>query len=243
MYKLRVGHASMQFSDTPRQKDHDYDAVLSRGYEWVTGTEALQQDAKSALREAAKKHGYRVWIPAGQDSWIAVSRKIIKGKWSTFYSGHIIPGKAGRNAAKGVVTVTFKHVELGWITVGASHYMTKGRVKDKRPLFRTYTALNRKLARAISKRLHKQAKGGRKSFYGGDQNMVDSYEDTFFGGPIVSCWDELNKYPNTGHGNIDVIARAKRDGKVRCVGAKAFTDKQVFLHTDHYLIEATYEVG
>lgn len=245
---FKVGHSSLQFSDTAAQKTSDIGEIFAQDYHWITGTEALEADARKALAAAAKKHGYALWVPAGQDSWVAISKAIIKpgSKPIEYYSGHIVPGKAKVNAAKGVVALGFVPAEppvAPLVTVVATHYMAKGRPNAKAPAYKANVSENRALAKGIGEYVVEVGKGEALVFYGGDQNILDNVDDTFFKQPLTSCWDELGKHPKThAAGNIDVIASYDRDGRVRCLGARRFTDKQKHLHTDHLLIQARYAV-
>jgi hypothetical protein len=72
--------------------------------------------------------------------------------------------------------------------------------------------------------------------------MDDRKTDTFFVAPMTSAWDELDKYENTGHGPIDVIASYDHDGRVKAKYIRALDDKEFSLHTDHFLIEAGFDV-
>lgn len=245
--RIRVGHASMQFSDTPEQMRQDVAAIFGRakakGLAWITGTEAGAgaDTLDKLLREAAKAHGYRYFRPRRTDAWIAVREDLITGGWRTHYK-HVIDGKARKWAAKGAVGVTFNTAELGTITVLAAHYLTKGRPNAKDPAYGVNLAANQALAHAIDDLARASAKGSALAFYGGDQNIDDRRDDTFLGGGFVSIGDELRKWPNTGHGPIDVIARWRRDGRVKPVAWDVYPDSELKLHTDHYLIEATYDV-
>lgn len=75
-----------------------------------------------------------------------------------------------------------------------------------------------------------------------DDRNNEPQGDTFFGQPLTSAWDELNRHESTGHGNIDVIASYNKDGRVKALDIVALDDKEFFLHTDHFLVEATFQV-
>lgn len=254
---LHLMHASMQFKDSTREKRCDAEKIFQRARRrrvaWITGTEAGPGAGKMRreLRKAAKANGYRLFIPrAATDCWIAVDKDFVAGDWkqgyrkvikkSTAYPEKVV-GK-GRWGHKGIVWVSFDTVDLGRISIGAAHYLTKAHhPKSSR------WPLNRRLARAIGKWAEEEGQGSNLVFYGGDQNMLDAREkqpqgDTFFGEPLTSAWDELGKYQNTGHGTIDVIASYDADGRVVAKYVRALDDDAFFLNTDHYLVEAGYEV-
>lgn len=240
----KVGHVSMQYSDSRAQWRHDARIIFSRGYEWITGTEAGESDNWAILREMAEKHGYV--IRRYKSNWIAVQKKVIKS--GTFKTGvkTVVNNDlvAGPGHDTAYLWVQFVHTTsgVGKISVTCSHYPTRGTPVSKNPAKRVNLKWTKKIALAVASKMAALGKGRALSFYGGDQNIVDKYADTFFGGPAISCWDETKNWPNTGHGNIDVIARYKRDFRVKCVRARAFSDRQLFLHTDHFLIEAVYRI-
>lgn len=255
--RLRLAHVSMQFSDSPKQMREDVDRIFDRarafGYAWITGTEAGPgaEPLTDLLREEGRASGYRFWKPARPtDCWIAVNRDLIDGGWETDYEP-VIPGSGSlphsvtegrRWGPKGLVTVAFDNDELGRINVGAAHYLTGARGPGS-PRW----DWNRRLGLKVGEWAARVGRGKALAFYGGDQNMADSKNrepqgDTFFGAPLTSCWDELGKYENTGHGPIDVIASYDRDGRVSCRSARALDDREFPLHTDHFLVEAVYDV-
>lgn len=236
---VKMVHVSMQFSDSPRQQRIDVGRIFARAVrqdiQWITGTEAGPGNPalRKALRELAPTYGYRVYVPDGTDSWIAVRKDTMKSdRWEPAYT-KVIDGVAGQYTDKGPVSVTFD-TALGVVTVIACHYLT-----DKHPM---YAKANKALALAIGEVAALKGKGRALVFYGGDQNIVDITHDTFFGAPLTSCWDELKRWENTGHGCIDVIASYDRDGRVACKSADALSDKELPLFTDHYWVRATYNI-
>jgi hypothetical protein len=79
------------------------------------------------------------------------------------------------------------------------------------------------------------------SFVTADTNLDDRTTNALRPG-ILTCWDELGKWPDTGHGPIDVIASVDVDKRVSCFSAKAVTDRDIHLATDHYPIVAQYRI-
>jgi GH25 family lysozyme M1 (1,4-beta-N-acetylmuramidase) len=259
--RVHVMHASMQFSDTTAQHQHDVEKLFARAHKrnvaWITGTEAGPgaKGIEDRLDKVGDEAGYRFFKPkAPTDSWIAVNRELItKGSWSQGYTPVIpgsaqlekageVPNTAKRWGPKGVVFVGFEAPELGQIGVAASHYLT-----DARSPRSPYWEWNRKLGIAIGEWAIEAGRGKALAFYGGDQNMADSKNkepqgDTFFGQPITSLWDELERWENTGHGNIDVIASYDRDGRVKGAYSRALDDRELFLHTDHFLVEGGFDI-
>lgn len=244
--RLRVAHASMQFSDNDREHEHDaravFDRAVARDYAWLTGTEAGSGSGNltASLHEQAADHGYRFAKPGGGDVWLAVRANLIAGGWATTFD-KVIDGIAHRYTDKGVSAVEFDAPGLGHVTVIGGHYITKGRPSGPAEQ-RTNLELNRRITIAIGDHARRAGRGSALVFYGGDQNIVDRTDDTFLGQPLTSAWDELGKWENTGHGNIDVIASYDRDGRVKAVDVDTFPDAEFRLASDHYLVEAVYDV-
>lgn len=261
--RIRVGHVSMQFSDTPKQHTQDVNKIFARAQRrriaWITGTEAGPGSGRlgNKIVAVARQNGYRAWVPSVQsegrgqhtDSWVAVRESFIGTDWKRGYIP-AIPGSGSledesmnpdkkRWAPKGLAHVSFKaaNPELGQISIGSAHYLTGGKSPNS-----PYSKMNQKLAEVIGEWATEQGKGPALVFYGGDQNMNDRKADTFFGEDLTSTWDELKKWPNTGHGNIDVIATYNKDGRVEALRAEAFNDNRFRLHTDHFFIEAVLSV-
>jgi hypothetical protein len=242
---LHVMHASMEFSDTPAQHELDLTRIFARAegrkVAWITGTEVSAKGFVEQLETIATRHGYRVGREHGNDSWVAVREDMIDGGWSVDYQ-KVLDGVKGEYGDKGVLGVGFDNVELGHITVIAMHLLTKGRPGAKDPAMRVHVKENAQLLKAVGVYAEEQARGTALVFYGGDQNIVDRTGDTFLGEPFTSTWDELQKWENTGNGNIDVIASYDADGRVTASYARAFDDTEFPLDTDHYLTEAGFTV-
>lgn len=268
---VKTMHASLQFSDSPAQQEEDIKDLFARaqkrGVWWITGTEAGPGSGPTnkLLLSAGRAAGYKVWVPSSQpkgkpgwatDAWVAVdASRVKKGSWRRGYE-MAIPGsgelyrRAGVNATtprwgpKGVVHVAFTNEDIGRVNVAAAHYLTKGRSPKGQPIKGVdHYEWNKALAAEIGEWARKVGKGKALAFYGGDQNIVDRTDDTFFGQPLTSAWDELNKWQNTGHGNIDVIASFDRDGRVEAKDIRALNDKKFFQHSDHFVVEAEFRVG
>lgn len=245
---LRPAHISMQFSDSKKQMAEDVERIFARAEEkkwsWVTGTEAGgEQTLHGLLRDGAKEADYRYWRQQGQDSWVAVREDLIDGGWETWYSGVIVPGVAKHYTSKGVPSVSWDNDELGRLSVLTCHYLTKGRPGAPAEYSQNVEE-NKALAKAIGERAIEVGKGANNlAFYAGDQNIADRVADTFFGEPLTSAWDEIRKWENTGHGNIDVIASFDRDKRVVAKWIRALDDSEFHLNTDHFLVEAAFEVG
>lgn len=242
--KVDAAHVSMQFKDSKDQIRKDFEKIFDRavnhGYWWVTGTE-MGEDANAKIgKEVADEHGYRWALQQGQDCWIAVDRKrIVKDSFSTSWV-KVVDGEAGKYTNKGCFGVHFKNDDLGKIHVAAAHYLTKGRPNPSDPAYGQNTSKNKKIAQAIGD-FAKKYDG--LVFYGGDQNIVDKSDDTFFGEPLTTTWDELKKWPNTGHGNIDVLASADKNKNVKAKWSKVLDDSEFKLASDHFFVEGGWTVS
>lgn len=242
-------HISGQFSDTADQHAADALAVFTRASKrnvaWITGTEGGSGSNTwiPELRAQARAHGYRFFSHKSTDAWIAVRNDLVAGGWTTYVGPTIIPGKARDHTAKKVISVGFDTHEFGRINVIATHYLTKGRPSAKTAEYRQHLAENKALATAIGEYAVKVGGGTSLVFFGGDTNIVDRTDDVFFGQPLTTAWDELKKWENTGHGNIDVIASYDGDTRARAAYIRALDDSEWFLNTDHWAVEAGYDIA
>ena len=263
--QIRVAHTSLQFSDTNAQHTSDINKIFNRAQErriaWITGTESGPGAGNTAeeLRRIGLDSGYVLWVPSlskdgikrFSDAWIAVRKDLIDGKMERNFEA-VIPGSGaldglGTNknwAPKGLASVKFDTTVdgLGTINVGAAHYLGKAREPGNE-----FWEWNEKMTNAIGDWARKEGQGSALVFYGGDQNMGDNFNnqpqgDTFMGEPLTSMWDELEKWENTGHGNIDVIASYDRDKRVTALRIDAKPDRVFHLHTDHFYVEGTFVV-
>lgn len=239
---LDLAHFSMLYSNTAAQWQRNAEKIFTRGYDWVTGTEAGENPGKAALAAAAESHGYH--FVQFKSNWIAVRKSIVapgtyRTSTRTVVENDLVVGP-GHDV--NIVGAHFTHPSLGKINVLASHYPTKGKPDGKTPVERRNLQWTKKIAHAIGDLTVELGEGKSLVFYGGDQNIVDRYNDTFFGEPLTSAWDELKRWENTGHGNIDVIASYDRDTRVRATYVRALDDRELPFYSDHFPVEAGYKV-
>jgi len=248
MTRVHAMHASLQFTDTPRQQDADLKKIFTRASDrkvgWITGTEANTDDFRERLHDAGEAYGFRVTAHKASDSWIAVRRGfMLAGTWHGFYSPVLSPTDGvGKHGPRGVLGVSFKTAEAGSITVLTAHYLLKGNPDAKLEERRVNAKFNLQLAREIGKLAREYGKGRNLVFYGGDQNITDRTEDTFMGQPLTSAWDELKRWESTGHGTYDVIASYDHDNRVAAAYCRALDDTEFKLNTDHWLVEAGFDI-
>ena len=244
--RIKIAHASLQYSDTPQQHTDDLEKLFAQGYDIISGTEAGAgaNNTRTELKRVCKKYGYKLSRKDKYDTWNAVRADLIEP--GSFKAGavHILerseeeaPNQPGRWLAQGLVFSTFTIPGIGEISMGTVHTLTW---KSTYTWYKIQT--DKLFAKTLGKWFKKKARGKDLGFCAGDFNRKDKPNDLFFGEPITSCWDELKKYPKNTHGLIDAIGSYDKDVRVRCVGARSFTDKQFFLNSDHDLILALYEI-
>lgn len=251
--KLTIQHSSMEVFDALPKQEADAQKILSLGNDIVCGTEG--RVAWKALKKYAKENGYFIYQGGRSDSWVAIKKEICakypKQKWRTVkpkFGYQKIFGSAGSTGDpngpygdRGITYATFAHKDFGVVSVGTSHYLTKGRTKDQTPAGQfNHFDMNTKITDEIGKWARTYGRQNALAFFTADANIQDNRDDVFRGEPLTTSWDELGKYPNTGHGTIDIIASYDKDGRVKCIGGRA--RPELNLNSDHITIQATYEV-
>lgn len=236
-FRLEMAHCSMQFSDTTKQMRSDVEKIFDQGYHIITGTEAGADNPLSRILPAhAKKVGFKLHLV--RDVWVAVDKRLVTGGWKTGYVPVIESAEgAGKHTDKGVGWAGFDNQYLGTITVGVAHLLTRGREPGD-----VNYRFNKRFGRVWEEWLEQFGKGTDLAFAAADQNIPDRDHDTFFGADLTSSWDELGRYENTGHGNIDVIASYDKDGRVKAKRVRALDDREFHLHTDHFLVESSFDI-
>lgn len=246
-YRLHLMQASMLYSLPLWRKRNDLEAIFtraaSRGVAAVGGTEFPDDASRRKLKKVANEYGYRVFHNKGRDDvWLAIEKSFIKGKATVEWELVVPKGEGyGKKGPRGLLQVHLEDSEIGPCTFAEAHLLTKGR-PDGKGLYRTNLGLNERFARKIGEAARKNGKGRRLFFYMGDQNIVDRDNDTFLGQPLTSSWDELEKWENTGHGNIDVIASYDKDGRVSAAYCRALDDGEFPLKGDHFLVESGFDI-
>jgi len=267
--RIRVAHASLQFSDNEAQHTADiekiFDRAVARRYAWVMGPDAgpgSNNTGKELLR-IGKAHDYKVFVPSEQnkgsgratDCWIAVRSDLVVKGWKTGYVP-VIPGsqelykdikpepKFPRWGPKGVVTAEFDSLPgLGHISLAVAHHLTKGQQDNKTSVIHgvDHHEWNEKLDNEIGKWLAAQAKGKALGFASMDRNASDKRNPANVPGTTTMA-DELKKWQNTGHGDIDWILSVDKDGRVKAANFTVLDDRKFFLHGDHFFVEGVFNV-
>ena len=265
--RMRVGHISLQFSDTHQQKKHDiekiFDRAASRRFAWLMGTEASPGAGTTSdlLADIGKDHGYRMHIPANgtgpgrnTDCWIAVRSDLVKSGWKPGYIP-VIPGshelykdldpkpQSPKWGPKGLVTVEFNSLpELGAMNLLVTHHLTQGVNPGPASVIHgvDHYRWNQKMDREIAKWVAEQAKGTALVFGSMDKNASDRRKASIEGTTTLA--DELKKWQGTGHGDIDWIFSTNKDTRVKGVSFNVLDDREFFLHTDHFFLEGVYNI-
>ena len=246
-YKLHLTQASMLYSLPLQRKRADLEAIFtraaSRGVDAIGGTEFPDDASRRLLKSVANDFGYRVFHNRGRDDvWLAIGKAFIIGKATMEWDLIVPKGEGfGKRGPRGLPQVHLEDPPLGPVTFAEAHLLTKGR-PDGPAFMRQNLELNRRFTRAIGEAAKRNGAGRRLFFYMGDQNIVDRENDTFLGQPLTSSWDELEKWENTGHGNIDVIASYDKDGRVSAAYCRALDDGEFPLRGDHFLVESGFNV-
>lgn len=226
-----IQHTSLQFNDTLKQKKTSVEVMFSLGSNVVTWTEAGDNnDLYALVQEVGEKYGYDVWAHPNGDG-VAVHRKFGK----ILEKGYDPGAPAIKGNPRGIAWVT---VQVGkeTMTFGSVHYFALSRVKN----YRRWRAGNKKIAAAAGSFVERAGEGRKLVFLNGDFNMDDRKVDVFFGGPLLTCWDELDKYPGThGKRTIDAVASFVKDVRVECISAKTIIIDD-FL--DHKTVLAKYRI-
>lgn len=227
-------HTSLEAGDTDSQKSHDVDAVFdharSAGNVVLTGTEAGTDPTRSLLEEAAESRGF--YLVVGGDSWVAVDQRWAGRKVDAGFVKVIDSGSG--HSARGVTWMTCD-TPVGRIAVAAMHLLT-AKSSEQEPYANDQLT---DAAVAWAKQY------GPLAFIGADVNADDATRNVWGSGALTTCWDELDKYPDTLEGGpestIDVLTRLTA-GPARFTTARRYTDADLDLYADHRLIEAGVKI-
>lgn len=235
-YTLQLGQASGQAQSVGGPSDaamfSDYLADLDHGDDAVGFTETHKRG--HLLARACREQGYLLHTTSHGDVALAI-RDVHR-----VMAAGAIPGlPAGRgHTARPIVWATFKPAgtdEL--VTVHEAHWLRNGQPG--------HIALTQIMADAVAS----HADGPQLGFWMGDVNNLDRPHDVtgvdkaLSAGDLVSCWDELGRYPDTHPGGpdspIDVVGKYDPDRRVSCLRARRWHQ----LHTDHVALSAWYRIS
>lgn len=268
--RVRVAHASLQFSDSDKQHTEDITRLFKRAkdrrYAWIMGTESGPGAGNTGeeLLRIGRDADYKLWVPEQQgkdvgrftDCWIAVRKDLVESDWEIDYLP-VIPGSSElyrdqgldsgllpRWGPKGLVTASFQSLpQLGEINLVCAHHLTKAQRKGPESIDHGVDRwkLNEQLDDEIGAWLAKHAEGRALGFASMDRNASDRRNPASIPG-TTSLADELKKWENTGHGDIDWILSVNSDGRVKGANFHVLDDSEFFMHTDHFLVEGVFQV-
>lgn len=244
LVRLKAAQVGLEFNDPSRQKKRDIQNIFERADRknlwWIGGTEGGRADSQEYLHQFSDKHNFRLFI--SHSLWLAVNREVIvPHSWDQHWMPVVESSEGeGQHADLGIASVHWKHEDLGFMSVGETHWLTQGRTPKQSKNGINYR-LNGRLVEASSDWGRKHGKGGKLAWLQGDLNTLVK-DDPFRGGPWVIASDETGKHENTGHGEIDVIARYKHDTRSRAISWQVFNDREFPLFVDHFYCEVVYEV-
>lgn len=241
---LRHQHSSLQFSDSPAQQEADVKRLFEQGNSFPikTGTESGDDNALHDLVEFyAKKFDHL--LAARQGNWVAVDRAIIQKRSQR--RGHVFvvdnARLVGHQRDREFPWIQFTHAKpgVGRLAVAGFHYSTAGRLPNN-PNWDT----NKLYAESIAEWMQEFAKGHNIALGAGDFNMIDSMrnQDWAFGNGFTSLADELGRYYNTGHGPIDGLVSFDADKRVKAKKLVVLDDKELHMHTDHFVVRGTWSI-
>lgn len=234
----------LQYSDPEHQQRHDVEALFTKGkaFPVKSGTESgPDTDFYDLLEEFAKKFNHA--LVRYRANWVAVDRDIIKPRSVRKDSIFVVDNSrlTGRQHDRGFPTLSFTHVDerMGRFHIAGFHYSTHGRL----PLDPNYDT-NKMYAEKIAEWMREHGKGSDIALGAGDFNMIDKFprQDWAFGEGFTSMSDELNKYPNTGHGPIDGFVSWDKDKRVRPKKFEVLTDNRLKMFSDHYVSRGTWSI-
>lgn len=244
-FALRTQHNSLQFSDSPKQQEHDIRKIFVQGtrYPIKTGTEAGQGAVPNANRELLEEFAeeFNHAINFGGDSWVAIDRSIIKPRslerGDVFLASNDEMKTAGHNRV--MPWLGFDHINdaIGRVYQGSVHYPTKGATPGS-----PNWAVNNQCAKLIAQWMMEVGKGHALAFVNGDFNMNDRTLDVAIGRAFTSMADELKAWQNTGHGPIDGMCSYDRDGRTHAKRFTVLDDSEFHLFSDHFTCRGTWEI-
>jgi hypothetical protein len=267
--RLRVGHISLQFSDSPEHQSSDVHRIFERATQkrlaWITGTEAGDgaNNTNDLLLEVGHESDYKMWVPAARDHgpgsatdcWLAVRKDLVVDDWETDFI-EAIPGSSQlykelgveaefpKWAPKGLVTAAFDSIpQLGRINLAVAHHLTQGQSDGPASVIHgvDHHEWNEKLDEVIAHWMRETGHGSALAFASMDRNLSDHRNPDEIAG-ATSLATELKNWQNTGHGDIDWLMTHNKDARVRAHRFTVLDDREFKLNTDHFFVEGVVDV-
>lgn len=238
---LHLVHASMQFSDTAKQKRADLAFTLGLGADAVSLTEIGGTQDILLAREVCGAAGYRLHHPGRGGECIALRRGLpILDSWKVLVhppegweSGH------HPHAARFVVGLQFLW-QTNRVWLFNAHWLTD---------FSARPTEHMAMTEAMIEAVEGHARGRALAFFAGDVNIDEATDlgsdprkphHLFGRAGLTSVWDELGVTPGThGPRTIDVIGSYDRDRRVSAASVRVYRGR----NSDHRPIAARYRVA
>lgn len=246
---IGLQHTSLQFSDSAdawkKMGKNLFAYAKANGNVLLSGTEAGDSSNAKILKDAADTAGFWCYVHDSGE-WVAFDKS-----WGSHqdhgWKGPLVPGQSGSassggHSPRGIawVTVNPKDPNLPWVSLGSVHFLTQNSIDAGPP-----GTSNKPLQDGALEWCQAKGSDGKIAFINGDVNMNDKAKNVWSTDQIVTCWDELGKWPDTHEGGptstIDVISRYKPDG-AKFTSAQAVPDSEANLSSDHKLIQAKVKV-
>lgn len=242
MRELRLGLASLQFSDTDEQTRADVVHAMGQRPHVLLLTELGNARKRALVKSMALLGGWgSAHLMAGRSDTAFLVRPGLPVLDTGRVPAH--DGKPGPLSEGG-----YGPRDVDWVKVGLGperiyvhglHW-----VVPKTPRRRTDHA---RATAVMIDQAEQHADGRQLSFWAGDLNRRDSPDDTdqltvpLQRAGLVSIWDELGVYPATHGlpGPIDVIGRMRRDTRVHAVSVHVHRRG---IHSDHAQVHAVYGI-
>lgn len=239
--RITIRHASGQ-RDDPKADQRTYvdDVTADPGFLFLGLTEVGHRENRTVqplLEAAAKRHGYRLFLPPAFGEGIVVNLppngRIVRHG----YDGPYVKGIPGEFPARGARWVTVELPHIGRL----SYIVFHSNAHDSDP---ERHADNILIATKVTKLARRLGHGTGIVFASADTNTDDAHNGPnsstrpLAAAGLVSCWDETGEYPATLARTVDVIYRSDHDTRVTLRHARGLTRST----SDHRPIEATYDV-
>jgi hypothetical protein len=231
---LQLGQSSLKEGHKPDDVFRDALVNLSHGDDARGFTEATRYHG--VLREACQAKGYRLVLPPGGDTAIALRQEheLVSVHWRSVLPASHKP----LHGPRGVQVLEF-------IPQGTSERVTLCELHNVRAVVSGAQQLA--MVQELGDVIAAAAGGSRLAFYMGDMNHDDRrkayspYDAQLRRQDLTSCWDELGRWPATHEngGTIDVVGSYDPDRRVRCLRARTWHQ----LHSDHSALSAFYGIS
>lgn len=231
-------HSSMQHTDPLDQRAEDARTAFRPGPDGLPDAIGFTELGGSdvLVKQQAAVAGYRVLTMSSigiavhrQLEVLEVSRtEVLEGQGGL---------KHGNYAPRGVLAVTVRTLGGNIVTVHEQHWITDAPTARR-------AGKRREQSLAMVEQVEMHSRGGRVSFWMGDDNEDEGRREAEVQKPLtraglISIWDDLNWYPDThGPKTIDVIGRYRKDRRVKARRAHVYPRR----FSDHKLVEAVYSI-